>query len=137
VSKLIVDYARLTRTLPRNVIALNVVFEHVPRVAKPSCHVLERVAERFWRLQARFGFFEIPDLRRALHEAQGLNADVDLDNVTFISTRDQVVYKKGTPLLRRWRLTLFGFLYRNAARTIDRFTLPPKQVIELSHEIEV
>jgi K+ transporter len=88
-------------------------------------------------LQARFGFFEIPDLQRSLREAQGLNADVDLDNVTFISTRDLVVYRSGSPLLRRWCLALFAFLYRNAARTIDRFRLPPKQVIELGREIEL
>jgi len=37
VSQLIVDYASLAGALPRNVIALSVVFEHVPRVTKPSC----------------------------------------------------------------------------------------------------
>jgi KUP system potassium uptake protein len=137
VSRLILDYARLAGALPRNVIALSVLFEHVPRVPQPSCHVVDVVAERFWHLQARFGFFEIPDLQRSLREAQGLNADVDLDNVTFISTRDLVVYRSGSPLLRRWRLALFAFLYRNAARTIDRFRLPPKQVIELGREIEL
>jgi KUP system potassium uptake protein len=137
VSRLIVDYARLTWALPHNVIAISVVFEHVPRVPQPSCHVVDIVAERFWHLRARFGFFEIPDLRRSLREAQGLNSDVDLDKVTFISTRDLVVYKSGTPLLRRWRVALFAFLYRNAARTIDRFTLPSKQVIELGREIEL
>jgi K+ transporter len=39
--------------------------------------------------------------------------------------------------LRRSRLALFAFLYRNAARAIDRFSLPPKSVIELSREIEI
>jgi KUP system potassium uptake protein len=137
VSRLIVDYARLTQAMPRNVIALNVVFEHVPRVSHPSCRVLERVAEGFWRLQARFGFFEIPDLRRALREVHGLNAQVDLDKLTFIATRDLVVCKSGSSLVRRWCVALFAFLYRNAARTIDRFTLPPKQVIELGREIDI
>ena len=52
VSKLVVDYARLMQAMPRNVIALHVVFEHVPRVMQPSCHVLQRVADGFWRLEA-------------------------------------------------------------------------------------
>ena len=137
VSRLIVDYAKLAGALPRNVIALSVLFEHVPRVIQPSCHVIDVVADRFWHVAARFGFFEIPDLRRALREAKGLNADVDLDKVVFIATRDLVVYRKGSPALRRWRLALFAFLYRNAARTIDRFALPPKQVIEIGREIEL
>jgi KUP system potassium uptake protein len=137
VSRLIVDYAQLAGSLPHNVIALSVIFEHVPRVPQPSCHVVDVVGARFWHLQARFGFFEIPDLRRSLREAVGLDADVDLDKVTFIATRDMVIYKPGSSVLRRWRLALFAFLYRNAAKTIDRFTLPPKQVIEIGREIEL
>jgi KUP system potassium uptake protein len=137
VSRLIVDYARLVGSLPRNVIALSVVFEHVPRVPQPSCHVVDVVANRFWHLVARFGFFEIPDLRRSLREARGLDADVDLDKVTFIAGRDMVVYRPRSSVFRRWRLALFAFLYRNAARPIDRFILPPKQVIEMGREIEL
>ena len=137
VSRFIVDYTRFTGSLPRNVIALSVSFENIPRVPKPSCHVVDQVEDRFWHLAARFGFFEIPDLRRALSEAQGLSPDVSLEDVTFIGTRDLVMHRKGSSLLRRLRLALFAFLYRNAARAIDRFSLPPKQVIEIAREIEL
>jgi len=137
VSRFILDYARFTGSLPRNVIALSVTFESVPRVPRPRCHIVEQVEDRFWHLAARFGFFEIPDLRRALSEARGLNPDVNLEEVTFIGTRDLVICRKGSPLLKRWRLGLFAFLYRNAARAIDRFSLPPKQVIEIAREIEL
>jgi KUP system potassium uptake protein len=137
VSRFIVDYVRFTGSLPRNVIALSVTFENIPRVPKPRCHVVDQVEDRIWHLAARFGFFEIPDLRRALGEARGLNPDVNLEEVTFIGTRDLVIYRKGSSLPRRWRLALFAFLYRNAARAIDRFSLPPKQVIEIAREIEI
>ena len=137
VSRLVMDYAQLAGALPHNVIILSVSFENIPRVPKPSCHVVDKVAERFWHLTASFGFFEIPNLQRALREARGQNADVDLEKVTFIGTRDQVVFRRGSSLLRRSRLALFAFLYRNAARAIDRFNLPPKNVIELSREIEI
>jgi KUP system potassium uptake protein len=137
VSRLIVDYAQLAGSLPHNIVELSVVFEHVPRVPWPSCHVVHVIDDRFWHLEARFGFFEIPDLQRSLREARGLTAGIDLDNVTFIATRDLVVYKRGSSLFRRWRVGLFAFLYRNAAKTIDRFILPPKQVIEIGREIEL
>jgi len=137
VSRLVMDYAQFAGALPHNVIILSVSFENIPRVPKPSCHVVDKVAERFWHLTASFGFFEIPNLQRALREARGQNADVDLEKVTFIGTRDQVVFRRGSSLLRRSRLALFAFLYRNAARAIDRFNLPPKNVIELSREIEI
>jgi KUP system potassium uptake protein len=137
VSRLVMDYAQFTGSLPHNVIILSVFFESVPRVPKPSCHVVDQLGERFWHLAASFGFFEIPDLRRALREARGLNADIDLERVTFIGTRDHVVFTRGSSFLRRSRLALFAFLYRNAARAIDRFNLPPKSVIELSREVEI
>jgi KUP system potassium uptake protein len=137
VSRFILDYTRFTGSLPRNVIALSVSFENIPRVPKPRCHVVDQVEDRFWHLAARFGFFEIPDLRRALSEAQGLPHDVNLEQVLFIGTRDLVIYRKGSSFLRRWRVALFAFLYRNAARAIDRFSLPPKQVIEIAREIEL
>src|SRR5581483_5921977 len=137
VSRFIFDYARFTGSLPRNVIALSVTFESIPRVPKPRCHVVEQVEDVFWHLAARVRFFEIPALRRALSQARGLTADVNLEEVTFIGTRDLVIYKKGSPLLKRWRVGLFASLYRNAARAIDRFSLPPKQVIEIAREIEL
>jgi KUP system potassium uptake protein len=137
VSRLIMEYAQFAGSLPHNVIALSVSFENVPRVPKPSCHVVDHVGERFWHLAASFGFFEIPDLRRALDEAQGLDADIDREKVTFIGTRDHVVYRHGSSFFRRLRLGLFAYLYRNAARAIDRFSLPPKSVIEIAREVEI
>ena len=83
-------------------IALSVSFENIPRVPKPRCHVVDQVEDRFWHLAARFGFFEIPDLRRALSEAsRGCTRDGNLEQVIFIGTRDLVIYKEGSSLLRR------------------------------------
>jgi KUP system potassium uptake protein len=38
-------------------------------------------------------------------------------------------------VLARWRLNLFAFLYRNAARAMDRFNLPPERTIELARQV--
>lgn len=137
VSRLIMDHVHFTGVLPRNAIALNIVFEATPRVAGPKCTRVERVGAGLWQVVARFGFFEIPDLRQALGQAQGLDPSIDLDTAMFVGTRDLVVRKPGGAALAGWRMALFAFLYRNSAKVVDRFNLPPDNVVEIARQIEI
>jgi len=137
VSRLIMDHARFVHVLPHYAIALSVVFENTPRIVGPNCTVIDTVGEGLWHLVARFGFFEIPDLRRALESTKGLGAGVDFENAKFVGTRDLVVGRKENPALRGWRLALFAFLYRNSAKIVDRFNLRPENVVEIARQIEI
>jgi len=137
VSRLIIDHAHFVGVLPRNAIALSVVFENTPRIAGPQCTVVDTIGEGLWHLVARFGFLEIPDLRQALLKTRGLPADVDLAKAKFVGTRDLVVSKQENASLRGWRLVLFAFLYRNSVKIVDRFNLEPSNVIEIARQIEI
>jgi KUP system potassium uptake protein len=137
VSRLITDHAHFVGALPRNSIALSVEFENMPRIAGPKCLIVDSVGEGLWHLSARFGFFEIPDLQRALAQTQGLPASIDFDKALFVATRDLVVRKRSGASLSRWRLALFAFLYRNSVKAVDRFNLAPDNVIEIARQIEI
>jgi KUP system potassium uptake protein len=137
VSRLIMDHAHFVGVLPRHAIALSIVFENVPRIEGPNCSLVESVGEGLWHVIARFGFFEIPDLRLALHQAKGLDPSVDIDNAMFVGTRDLVVRKAVAPSLRGWRMALFAFLYRNSVKVVDRFNLAPEKVVEIARQIEI
>jgi KUP system potassium uptake protein len=137
VSRLIMDHAHFVGVLPRNSIALSVIFENTPRVPGPACTVVDNVGEGLWHVVARFGFLEIPDLRQALLKTHGLNAGVDFDKARFVGTRDLVVRKSANASLRGWRLSLFAFLYRNSVKIVDRFNLAPENVIEIARQIEI
>jgi KUP system potassium uptake protein len=137
VSRLIMDHAHFVRVLPRNAIALSVVFENTPRIVGPNCTIVDTVGEGLWHLVARFGFFEIPDLRRALIATKGLGAGVDFEKAMFVGTRDLVVGRKQNPRLRGWRMALFAFLYRNSAKIVDRFNLNADNVVEIARQIEI
>jgi KUP system potassium uptake protein len=137
VSKLIMDHARFVGVLPRHAIALSIIFESTPRIIGPKCSHVESVGEGLWRVVARFGFFEIPDLRLALSQAQGLDSSIDLDKAMFVGTRDLVVSKPVKPSLRGWRMALFAFLYRNSVKVVDRFNLAPANVVEIARQIEI
>jgi KUP system potassium uptake protein len=123
--------------LPAHSIALSIVFENVPRIHGPSCRVVDNLGPGLWNVVARFGFFEIPDLDAALRRAEGFEEAVDLDKATFIGTRDLVVRKTQSPALTAWRMALFAFLYRNSVKVVDRFNLPPDNVIEIARQIEI
>ncbi len=137
VSRLIMDHARFVGALPHHAIALSVVFEHTPRIVGPKCSLVENTGEGLWHVVARFGFFEIPDLRSALSHAQGLDKAIDLGDAWFVGTRDLVVCKAVRPALKGWRMTLFAFLYRNSVKMVDRFNLQPEKVIEIARQIEI
>jgi KUP system potassium uptake protein len=137
VSRLIMDHAHFVGVLPRNAIALSVVFESTPRILGPTCSVVDNVGEGLWHLVARFGFLEIPDLRQALLKTRGLPADVDFDKAMFIGTRDLVVSRQENANLRGWRMALFAFLYRNSVKIVDRFNLEPSNAIEIARQIEI
>jgi len=137
VSRLIMDHVHFMGALPQHVIALSVIFEETPRVAGPACTVINKVAEGWWQVVAQFGYLEIPDLRGALERAQGIDASIDLDKAVFVASRDLVVHKPGSKVLRGGRLALFAFLYRNAVKAVDRFNLPPHNVVEIARQIEI
>jgi KUP system potassium uptake protein len=137
VSGLIISHAHFVGVLPKHAIALSVEFDDTPRILGPACSVVDHVGEGLWRVVARFGFFEIPDLRRALRDAHGLDTAVDFDRATFVGTRDLIVQKREGATLRGWRLALFAFLYRNSVKVVDRFNLAPENVIEIARQIAI
>jgi KUP system potassium uptake protein len=137
VSRLIMDQVRFVGVLPRNAIALSVIFENTPRIEGPTCSVVDNVGEGLWHVVARFGFFEIPDLRQALLRTRELATSVDFDKAMFVGTRDLVVRKRGSSAMSGWRLALFAFLYRNSVKIVDRFNLAPDNVVEIARQIEI
>jgi KUP system potassium uptake protein len=137
VSRLIVDHSRYVGVLPRRTVALSIRFETTPRIPEPKCTVVEQLADGVWRIVARFGFFEIPDLRAVLNHATGLDQPIDFERARFIAARDLVVRKPRGSALSGWRIGLFAFLYRNSGKIVDRFNLPPQRVVEIARQIEI
>ena len=81
--------------------------------------------------------FRSPDLTRALKRISDLDRSIDLDNAVYFAARDLVVPRPGSSIFAQRRLALFAFLYRNAVKVIDRFSLPPDRVVEIARQIEV
>jgi KUP system potassium uptake protein len=124
-------------SLHERVVTLTVVFEETPRVESGQRCEAEHIAEGIWHATARFGFMEIPDLCRALSNLKHLDPKLDTDGGVYFAARDLIVRKPGRGRLAHWRLPVFAFLYRNAVKVVDRFSLPSRNVVEVARKIEV
>ena len=134
---LLIDHVKHMGALHRNVVALSVSFEETPRIPDDERGSSELIAEGIWRVTLRFGFIEIPDLPSALKSVKGLDPRLDIDHAVYFASRDLVVPGPAYSPLTQLRLTLFAFLYRNAVKAVDRFSLPRCDVVEIAREIEI
>jgi KUP system potassium uptake protein len=134
---LLIDHVKHMGALHRNILALTVSFEETPRVPEKERGSVELIAEGIWRVTLRFGFVEIPDLPAALKNLKGLDPAIDIDHAIYFASRDMVVAGPAHSLATHIRLPVFAFLYRNAVKAVDRFSLPRSNVVEIAREIEV
>jgi KUP system potassium uptake protein len=137
IPRILVEHIAQMGALHRSAVTLRVVFEETPRIADSERWTVEPIGPGVWQGVIRFGFIEIPDLRLALESIRHLDVAVDLDHAVYFGTRDLVVRKAGSKILRQGRLQLFAFLYRNAVKVVDRFHLPVQNVVEIARMIEI
>lgn len=137
IAPLVIYHAQHMGSLHERVVMLMVQFEEIPRVSNEQrCHA-EYIAEGIWHATVRFGFVEIPNLRRALASLKHLDPHIDTENGVYFAARDLIVRKPRHAALAHWRLPLFAFLYRNSVKVVDRFNLPARNVVEIARKIEV
>jgi len=133
----ILDHVHYMGALQEVAVALTIVFEHRPRIPDARRFKVEPLGDGVCRVTIRYGFIEKPDLSACLDVIKDQLDGVDVDNAIFFGTRDMVLPRKQTPHLPAWRLPLFGFMYRNAVKAVDRFNLPQGRVVEVSRQIEI
>lgn len=133
----IIDHVAQVGALYQTLIALTVVFEEIPRVPSARRFEIVNMSENFWHITIHYGFLEIPDLPFALHQAMGSGFAIDLKDAIYFASRDQVVRAKTSTSVMRWRLPLFGFMFRNSVRMSDQFNLPSRNFLEVGRQVEI
>ena len=137
VPSIIVDHIRYMGALQVVVVALTIVFEQRPRVPEAKRSTIDVMGDGLCRVTMRFGFVEKPDLTACLETIRNQLDGVDVDGAIFFATRDMVSARKTEPHLPTWRRPLFGFMYRNSVKVVDRFNLPEGRVVEVARQLEI
>ena len=133
---LLLHHFKHNQVLHEKVVLLTVASEHTPYV-KPSQRLrVEEVGDGFYRLLARFGFMETPNVPQLLAASRDWGLLVDLERTTYYLGREALIASK-RPGMARWRKRLFAFVSRNARSATDYFGIPPSRVVELGMQIEL
>jgi KUP system potassium uptake protein len=125
------------RALHEKLFVLTVVIDSAPWVSDDDRLKVEEIAPRFWRVTARYGFMERPDIPAILEKAHAGGCGVDLEDVTYYVAHETVVPRDDGQGLPRWVEALFALMQRNSVHVSDYFKLPPDAVVEIGREISV
>jgi KUP system potassium uptake protein len=135
VPPLLVRHVAQIKALQQTVVSLSVTFEERPRVPEAERTRAQHLSDGFWYITVRFGFVEVPNLAAALAHATSQGCPLNLDDAVYFAAHDEVIPGVGSDRLPGWRRLLFRFMFRNAIRTPDRFSLPADKFIEIGRQI--
>jgi KUP system potassium uptake protein len=97
---------------------------------------IERVDGGTWRLVARFGFREDPNIDKILALASVRGLKIDPETTSFFTSKADIVSvskPRGLGLRRR----LFVWMLQNSPNVADYLGLPPHRVVELRTQVGV
>jgi len=116
---------------------MTVEFLSVPWVSADRRVGCERLAHDCWRIVARYGFMEEPDVALALETCAPEGLQLDPMTVTYFLSREKIVPGARERGFARWRDRLFVAMARNAGSVADFFRIPANRVVELGTRVEL
>ncbi|MFZ9856570.1 MAG: potassium transporter Kup [Limisphaerales bacterium] len=127
---------KLNKVLHERVIFLTLQGVEAARVPDAERVDIESLPEGFWRVRARFGFFEEPDIQKVLDLCAHQGLSIRIMETAFLLSRETIV-PSAPSQFPRWRQILFGILSRNAQSATAFFRLPASRVVELGMQMEL
>ncbi|HKB54861.1 MAG TPA: KUP/HAK/KT family potassium transporter, partial [Ramlibacter sp.] len=118
------------QVIHEHVVVLAVAPVDTPRVSAAQRIEATELGGGFWKVIARYGFMEVPDVPEFLKVLSYQKAiPAGMMTTSYFTTRETVAtgYLKG---MTRARQALFVWLHRNAGRASDYFRLPANRVVE-------
>jgi KUP system potassium uptake protein len=136
VPQALVENLRHNKVLHERVVLLGLRTEGVAYVPEAERVHVEPLAPSVYRVVARHGFAEDPEVPPLLERLRGAGLEIVPAESTFFLGRETLL-ATNRPGMALWRERLFALLSRNARRATKFFRLPPDRVCELGSEIEL
>ena len=124
------------KVMHERVVLASIAVEGIPFVPAERRVEVKKLGKGFFEVKIRYGFFETPDVPRALERCRALGLALDPDTSTFFLGRETLVPGEH-PDLRSWRIALYTWLASNALAPAGYFQLPPNRVVELGTQITI
>ena len=148
----LLHHLKHNKVLHEQVVLMSIKTEEVPEVRSEDRLTLEKLEHGFFRVGARYGFMETPDVPEILYRLRQAGLKAKQNDTTFYLGRERVIIsdrKRGVPTsarrapddvempqMSRWRKKLFRLLQRNAKSATEFFGIPPNRVVELGAQVE-
>jgi KUP system potassium uptake protein len=116
---------------------LTIQFEDVPWVDAAQRVQCEPLAAGCWRVLARYGFIERPDVAKVLELCAPQGVQIEPMDVSYFLSRETIVALSGRMGMARWRDRVFAVLARNATAVSNFFNVPANRVVELGSRVEI
>ncbi len=136
IPNVLLHHVKHNKVLHKQVVLFSVHTENVPWVATQKSIDVRALGEGFFRVSARSGFMQTPDVPKFLARCASRGIEWREGDTTYYMGR-QTLLTTGKIRMARWRKVLFSFLSRNARPPTSFFQLPPNRVVELGLQIEL
>jgi KUP system potassium uptake protein len=136
IPNVLLHHVKHNKVLHRQVVLLSIVTENVPFVVGNSSLATHELGHGFFRVVARVGFMQQPNVPKILSRCERQGLIVNPADTTYYLGR-QTLLTTGHSRVARWRKVLFSFLAHNSRPPTTFFQLPPNRVVELGLQIEL
>jgi KUP system potassium uptake protein len=136
IPNVLLHHVKHNKVLHKQVVLLSILTQNVPFVVGSQALAVNDLKNGFFRVIAKVGFMQQPDVPRILGRCEKLGLVVLPSDTTYYLGR-QTLLTTGRAKVARWRKSLFAFLARNSRPPTAFFNLPPNRVVELGLQIEL
>jgi len=124
------------KVLHEQILLLSIASMDTPFVSTQHRLTVTSLGHGFFRIIARYGFMQTPNVPEILRLAKGHGLIVELNSASFYLGRESLL-TGGSSKMMRWRKSLFAFMSRNAWNATTFFGIPPGRVVELGTQVEL
>jgi KUP system potassium uptake protein len=147
----LLHHLKHNKVLHEQVILMSITTQDVPEIPAEERLSLEKLSFGFYRVGARYGFMESPDIPEILYRLRQAGLKARPNETTFYLGHERLLVadrKRGPRAdtrtapegmeedMSKWRKKLFVFLQRNARSATEFFGIPPNRVVELGAQVE-
>jgi KUP system potassium uptake protein len=136
IPNVLMHHVKHNKVLHKQVVLLSIITENVPFTIGNSAISVHPLEHGFYRVLARVGFMQQPNVPRILARCEKRGLVVNDADTTYYLGR-QTLLTTGNVPIAKWRKILFSYLARNARPPTAFFGLPPNRVVELGLQIEL
>ncbi len=133
----LLHHLKHNKVLHQQVILLSVLPTTVPEISDSERIQVTPLREGFWRVKARYGFMETPNVPEILSRCSEAGITAKPLETTYYLGRERLIPDDNSKArLARWRKQLFIFMSANSRTATEFFQIPPNRVVELGAQLQ-